>query len=306
MGHPQNQNFLNIFSVRELCSFLNISPEKLRWVCHTIESRYRKKIIRKKSGKERKISIPKKTLRPIQKKLKILLGRLALPEYIHTGLKGRSIRTNAFPHARAPVLVQMDIRDFYPSITFGRVLNFFQKVTGLSKDIAWHIAKLTTCEGSVPQGALTSPVVAALIAFGGGTGMAAQLQAVAVKFGGSFSLYGDDASLSGPISSKGQMIISAKKVVSRNGFVWHPDKTKEVLPGAIKTTPGVDVTHGLDVPKEKRKEYKRQLLKLENESRKGKEISTKEIKAIQGKIAYMNQLNRGTAKNYRKRLKKIF
>jgi RNA-directed DNA polymerase len=289
--------------LHELCAYLNISPEDLQWICKNINSCYRTWEKKKKSGKSRELASPNDRLREIQEKLLVFLRTLPLPVYIHTGQKGRSIKTNAEPHYRAPLLVKIDIRNFYPNIRFPRVLAFFEKILGLPKDVSWHLSRLMTFKDAVPQGAITSPTLAALIAFKNGQGVAAELHQLASNLNGRFSIYGDDANLSGPIGVKGRLIKNAKRIINRNGFEWHPDpfKTAEMLPGELKTTPGVDVTHGPDVPLEKRKEYRRELTRLERKN----ELNLGEAKSMRGKVAYMSFLNPGAGKHYLRRIKKL-
>jgi hypothetical protein len=294
-----------INTIDDLSSFLGISSQKLRWLCNNINRHYKITFKPKKSGKLRKITNPDKSLRLIQEKINSILGKLPLPDYMQTGSKGKSILTNAIPHFRASVLVKIDIKDFYPSICFTRVFSFFKKLSRFSNEVAWCLARLTTLDDEIPQGALTSPTLVALIAYGGGNGVAAQLKKVAEKFHGQFTFYGDDGCLSGPLSAKDYMLISAQKTVERFGFTWHPEKTSQAIGDDRKVTPGVDVTHGPDVPKEKRAEYKKQLLDLEKKQARGECLDSNVIKSMQGKSAYMRQLNYGAGKNYRKRLKKL-
>jgi RNA-directed DNA polymerase len=44
----------------------------------------------------------------------------------HGFVKGRSIRTNALPHVGRHVLVNADLKDFFPTITFHRVRGAFE------------------------------------------------------------------------------------------------------------------------------------------------------------------------------------
>jgi hypothetical protein len=302
---PSNVSKISISSTDELSSFFGISTKQLKWICANAEKYYQIKFKPKKSGKLRKISNPNKKLREIQKKINLILGKMSLPDYMQTGSKGKSILTNAKPHFRASVLVKIDIIDFFPSIRFTRVLKFFEKTMSLSREVAWCLSKLTTLNDEIPQGALTSPALAALIAYGEGNGVAAQLKKVAEKFHGEFTFYGDDGCLSGPPSSKNHMLESAKKTIEHHGFIWHPDKTLQILNGERKITPGVDVTDGPDVPKEKMSQYRNQLLDMEQKRVNGESIDPNEFKSMQGKTAYMRQLNLGAAKNYRKRIKKL-
>ncbi|EDN34401.1 conserved hypothetical protein [Francisella tularensis subsp. tularensis FSC033] len=51
-----------------------------------------------------------------------------IPEYLHSGVKGRSYVTNAKQHQLSQYFLKMDIKDFYPSTGKDKVFLFFKKL----------------------------------------------------------------------------------------------------------------------------------------------------------------------------------
>jgi len=78
--------------------------------------------IPKRSGGKRLIMAPKRRLKAIQRKLlELLVGKLPLSENAHAFRRGRSIRTGAEPHVGKRFVLKLDLKDFFPSVTFARV-----------------------------------------------------------------------------------------------------------------------------------------------------------------------------------------
>src|SRR5215831_9127432 len=78
--------------------------------------------IPKRSGGKRLIMAPKRRLKAIQRKLlSLLVEKLPVSEHAHAFRHGHSIRTGAEPHVGKRLLLKLDLKDFFPSVTFVRV-----------------------------------------------------------------------------------------------------------------------------------------------------------------------------------------
>lgn len=140
-----------------------------------IASRYSVFDIPKKGGGNRVIKAPDEKLKLLQQKLSLLLQDCldevnvanGVKDTIAHGFKRRcSIITNAKRHRNKRWVFNLDLRDFFPSIHFGRVRGFFIKNRNfaLHEDVATVLAQIA-CDGSaLPQGSPCSPVVSNLIA----------------------------------------------------------------------------------------------------------------------------------------------
>ena len=138
---------------------------------------YHRYEIAKKTGGVRCISAPKPALAAAQRwVLDQILRRLEPEPQAHGFVPGRSIVTNAAPHAGKAVVCNLDLKDFFPSITFRRVKGLFRKL-GYGEHVATLLALLCTepprvpveLDGKtyhvalgarvLPQGACTSPAI---------------------------------------------------------------------------------------------------------------------------------------------------
>ncbi len=81
-------------------------------------------------------------------------------------VSGESFLTNAKYHERSKWLLNIDIEDFFGSITFPRVRGLFlSEYFGFNQVVATCLARICTFQNSLPQGAKTSPVLSNIIAY---------------------------------------------------------------------------------------------------------------------------------------------
>lgn len=161
------------------------------------EPRYNTFIITKRNGSPRTILEPRLAVKDLQNKLlNFLSERTGSPKpCVHGFTKGRSIVTNARFHCNRQThhLLSIDLEDFFPSISFYRVRGVFQnKPFDFSFEVATVLAHLCTYNGSLPQGAPTSPFVSNLIC----RSMDRDLMALAKRHRARYSRYADDLTFS--------------------------------------------------------------------------------------------------------------
>lgn len=107
-------------------------------------------------------------------------------------IAGRSIVKGAKRHKkRARWVLNIDIKDFYPSVNFGRIQGLFMSL-GIAPKAASIWAHLVTFEGVLPQGASTSPVLSNMIA----RQLDNRMVELARRFHLTYTRYADDMSLS--------------------------------------------------------------------------------------------------------------
>jgi len=107
----------------------------------------------------------------------------------------RSIVTNAKAHCspKTQHLLNIDIEDFFPSITFYRVRGVLQKKPfACSHQVATVLAHLCTFNGILPQGAPTSPFLANLVC----RTMDRDLMDLAKRHRATYTRYADDITFS--------------------------------------------------------------------------------------------------------------
>ena len=116
------------------------------------------------------------------------------PKYTTHGFtRGRSVITNAKPHVRARLLLNLDLLDFFPNMHFGRVRGvFMHHPFSFSHEVATILAQICCYQGSLPQGAPTSPIMANLIC----RGLDRELARFCRKLHCKYTRYADDITIS--------------------------------------------------------------------------------------------------------------
>jgi RNA-directed DNA polymerase len=117
----------------------------------------------KAKPKPRHIDQPIDELKLVQQKIhRLLLRPLCFPGHICGAVRSRSILDNASMHLGAPLVVTIDIRQCFPSISNKQVYRVWRDLLGCSGCVAALLTRLTTFERHLPQGAPTSPLLANL------------------------------------------------------------------------------------------------------------------------------------------------
>ena len=167
--------------------------------------RYKNFDIPKKSGGVRRISAPKGNLKWIQLALKIWITARYEPNEVSMGfVRGRSITENASQHCGKRYVFNIDLNNFFPSITFEMVRNRLTAAPfSLDSFMASRIAYLC-CEKKItrskkkapfyvlPQGAPTSPVLSNIVC----ERLDEKLGSLARHYGLIYTRYADDVTFS--------------------------------------------------------------------------------------------------------------
>lgn len=104
----------------------------------------------------RDIEVPKPQLDRVHRRINNLLNRIEIPDYLNSGVKGRSNVKNAKDHVGKHAVLKLDIKKFYPSVTEQQIARCFTKSFCCSKDISITLAKLCTVKGHLPTGSSIS------------------------------------------------------------------------------------------------------------------------------------------------------
>ncbi len=197
-GSPEKlkEKFLGLKTPEELAHLLNITPQKLTYHLYVVnpETRYKTFTIPKKSGGERVISTPITALKIIQWKLnQVLTAVYDVKPSAHGFVPNKNIVTNAKAHAGKRFVLNLDLKDFFPSVNFGRVRGLFMAAPySLPAEVATVLAQICCHDNQLPQGAPTSPMVTNMLC----TKMDSQLQRLAKECRATYTRYADDITFS--------------------------------------------------------------------------------------------------------------
>lgn len=157
-----------IGTVEALARILKHSLEELQSIANTANQRYRV-IQRPKDGGGVRIcydalGVLKSIHARIRKKI---LERVDYPPYLYGGIKDpvspRGQKANAEHHVNPGLLVTVDIKQFFPSITRRLIFEVWQRFFHFPPAVAEILTTLTTKGGRLPQGTKTSDLLANLV-----------------------------------------------------------------------------------------------------------------------------------------------
>ena len=251
-----------ITSVEELAKAMEVSVGMIRYLAYnrivSKTTHYKRFYIPKKTGGKRLISTPMPKLKKAQHwLLRNILEKISLQDPAHGFIKKRSIVSNALPHVKAEVVVNIDMKDFFPTITYPRVKGVFQSF-GYSEQIATILALICTeaecdeiqldgqtyyaagMERHLPQGAPTSPALTNIIC----RKLDARLKGIATKLGFQYTRYADDLTFSatGEAAANLKTLMGfIKKIIKDEKLIIHPDKVRVLRKGARKEVTGIVV-----------------------------------------------------------------
>jgi hypothetical protein len=150
-------NPLGIESGKELAFRLGLPLEMLKTEAGFAGQYYRPFIKRQKpapfaklnvANRERVIENPTGSLKEIQKRInERLLRPIVFPNHIYGGVRGRNALDIIEKHISADVVVRLDIKKFFPSISNVQVFDIWNKFMGCSPEVAGILTKLTTFDG---------------------------------------------------------------------------------------------------------------------------------------------------------------
>lgn len=183
-------------TVDQLATQLGYSYETLSSFIYgsAASSSYRIFQIPKRMGGYRTIAAPRTELRAIQRQILKALTQAYRPTKSAFGfVRGRSIVSGAHAHVGRRVVVNIDLADFFPSITFWRVRGLFMSPAfGLPYDVATVMAQICCRAGRLPQGAPTSPIISNFVC----SALDRELRILVGASGGRYSRYCDDMTMS--------------------------------------------------------------------------------------------------------------
>jgi RNA-directed DNA polymerase len=262
-----------IGDLAELAAFLDLDGDALDWFADRRELNRHARDERLRHYRyawlpHRLIEAPKPRMRVRQRQLlDQVLSRVPVHDRVHGFVPGRGTHTFARAHAGHSVVVSMDLRAFFSSITAARVYGLFRGI-GYPEPVAHALTALTTTrtpasvlraapdphlaallrQPHLPQGAPTSPALANLCAFR----LDRRLTGLADRFGVTYGRYADDLAFSGTLSPGrvDRLVVLVARIAGEEGFRIHPGKTHVRSRAQRQSLTGLVVNARPAVPRE--------------------------------------------------------
>ncbi len=236
----------------ELCKLLKTSFFQLEEVINN--PKYINYKIKKKKGGERQIFAPEKQLKTIQKRLNYFLqayylcikpkevhGFVVNPHYLGTHC---NIVENAKVHTEKKCVLNIDLKDFFPSIKAKQVKNLFTSpYFNFNEQLANALTLITTYEGKLPIGAPTSPVISNFICHQ----LDNDLKNYSETNGFAFTRYADDLTFSSDFKISEDNIIDIIKLINKNNFEINEKKLRVKASNRKQTVTGLTVNKKVNV-----------------------------------------------------------
>ncbi|MCT8266843.1 reverse transcriptase family protein [Afifella sp. JA880] len=218
--YPLNQSpFYKLKTRKKLARILHIDVNTLRFLANKSDDLYNEFDIERKTGKMRRIENPQKDLKDIQKYISRKLSCINPPDYLFCPVKGRCYISNAAKHRFNRTIHCLDIRKYFPSTTFERVLWFFRHIMKCSEDVSWHLSRIATFKGYLPTGSPLSPIMSYFAHYD----VWEEISAICKKNDYCLTVYIDDVTISGNNISP-EVIWSIKRIIHRSGLRYHKEK----------------------------------------------------------------------------------
>lgn len=298
----------------EIAAAMDISIGQLRFLAFSRKTSHISHYIRfkipKKTGGDRLISAPMPRLKKAQHWILVnILEKVELHDAAHGFRSSRSIVTNATPHVGAEVIINFDLKDFFPSISYKRVKGLFQSF-GYSESATTIFGLLCTeseieeveldgktyfvavTDRHLPQGSPASPAITNLLC----RRLDKRLDGMAGELGFTYTRYADDLTFSASGDSKQNIcniLRHTKSIVLHEGFAINEKKTRILRKNRQQEVTGIVVNEKLSIDKKELKRFRATLFQIEKDGPEGKRWGNSEdvIASIQGFANFVAMVN---------------
>ena len=279
------QNNLPIFNtIEDLSKAMNLSVGKIRFLAFDRKTSETEHYIHfklaKKTGGFRKISAPKPELKSAQIWiLENILNKIETHEAAHGFLTGKNIVSNAQVHVGAKTVVNFDLENFFPSITYKRVKGVFASL-GFSEAVATIFALICTApeteeieidgktyfvglgERHLPQGSPASPAISNIIA----KRLDKSLTKIAETLNFKYTRYADDLTFSTENADAEipKLMSQIRFVSDKQGFKINENKTRVLRRGRQQEVTGIVVNDKISIDRKTLRKFRAVLHQAEN------------------------------------------
>ena len=253
----------------DLADWLALTPSELDWFadlkawgCKKGSPKlrhYRYRVLDKGNGSFRSIEAPKPRLKWIQERMLAgILDKIPPHPAANGFVKKRSVKTFAAPHVGQRVVLRMDLKDFFPSISGARVQTVFRTfgypeavadlLGGLGTNrVPRDVSRDTIYERPhLPQGAPTSPALANICFYRADC----RLYGLAESAGAHYTRYADDLAFSGGEDFDRRVERFSAHVAAillEEGFAVNHRKTRIMRQGVRQHLAGMVANHVLNI-----------------------------------------------------------
>jgi RNA-directed DNA polymerase len=233
------------------------------WYCiQNKRRRYKIFTIPKSNGKKRVIHNPDRVLKFIQRRIaqSIILPQ-PIGEQVGAYVQGKSCKDAAERHVGHAIRIGMDLKDFFPTHSRGKVRWFMHEHFGYSQFVSGLIADLLTApfghKHKVPQGSPASPALCNLMA------QETLDKAILERLSGTqwvYTRYSDDLTFSHPEdvprTEVNRLLRDVRKLITKSGYKTNLRKTKIQRRWRRQKMLGMVINEKTSIPRDTYRKYR--------------------------------------------------
>lgn len=295
--------------IESLSKALRCPPQRLGYLGNNADRLYRiAQEIEKSDGSKRITFDAKPALKEIHRRIKAqILARVVFPLYLTGSIKGRDYKTNAELHVGAAIVIAEDIGSFFPSTTTAHVFDVWRNFFGFSEEVARLLTALTTRNGELPQGAITSPYLANLVFWREEPALHDRFEAEGIVY----SRFVDDVAASSktPIlpERKTEIVGAIFGLMLRHGYKAKRNKHELKTGGQQMTVTKLTVNLKPGLPKAERARIRAAVHRLECLAGQGalSAEQQREYASVSGRVNHLARFHPGEAAGLKARLKML-
>lgn len=328
--HEERLNFQSLpilGNAEQIAKAMGISVGQLRFLAFNRKtstiSHYVRFKIPKKTGGERLISAPMPKLKRVQYWiLEHILEKMPVHDAVHGFRRDRSIVSNAKPHVGADIVINFDLQDFFPSVSYKRVKGLFRSF-GYSDAAATIFGLLCTeaeleeieldgktyyvalGERHLPQGSPASPAITNILC----RRLDKRLTQMAQQQGFVYTRYADDLTFSTTANHPRicNILKNTDSIVRHEGFQINQTKTRVLRKSRQQEVTGIVVNDKLNIDRKTLKRFRATLHQIEKHGIDNASWGNGDdvMSSIQGFANFVSMVNPAKGKQFMTQIQKI-
>jgi RNA-directed DNA polymerase len=235
-----------VADVVQLSQYLGITTGTVYDLRANADRHYKVFRLPKRGGRGyRKIAAPSKVLKGFQRWILVYVLRQIQISPAATAFRPRcSVLKNADQHTGRDFVANIDLKDFFPTISSNRVFELYRSL-GYSAEIASTFTRICTYRGRLPQGAPTSPDIANLIC----RKLDGRLVGYCSKRGYGYTRYCDDITISGEKGFSRSSFQRVSEIIADEGFLINLAKFRVNYKTNCQLVTGLVVNESANLPR---------------------------------------------------------
>ncbi len=233
----------------------------------------------------------------------MILKKVEFPAYLHGGIKKRGQGSNASRHVGQRLLITEDVENFFPAMTSKVIFEVWHRFFRFPPAVAECLTKLTTKDGSLPQGAKTSPLLANIVFWQAESKLVADLKSRGITY----TRLVDDINCSSVRDLSRYetewVVTKVRALAESQGFPLKRGKETIADAGKRMVATKLVVNVRVALPSEERSKIRAAVKSCEFLKR-GKS-SEKAVNKVSGKLSYLGQYHKSESNALRESLNAV-